>query len=228
MKKLINTTISIFFIAVFFVFTGCHKLIVGDGENVGQIYFKDSTATINFTEIEVKSDCNVYLSQDTFTEVKVCGYQNLVPFVNAYKDGNKYIIESHPDYVFDNNNIFVYITTPSYTKISLSSQSSIIGIDSIIGNIIEIENNSSGTISLFGDMNTVVAFSAGPGITRLCALKADTVTAVMLGSGVLSTNPINKLSAQIQGAGQVQYLGSPTISFTLTGTGSLLQALGCY
>ena len=50
---------------------------------------------------------------------------------------------------------------------------------------------------------------------------------VMLGSGILSTKPMSKLNAQIQSSGQIQYLGSPSISFSLTGSGSMLQALGC-
>lgn len=226
--KLSTCYIFLLGITATLLLSSCHNTLVGAGDIIEKVSYQDSTATINFTEIEVKADCNVYLSQDTFTEVTVSGYENLVPHVNSHKDGNKYIIELAADYVFDNSNIFISITTPLYTKISLSSQSSIVGIDSIVGNNIEIVNNSSGSISLFGDMNTVVAYSAGPGLTRLCALQADTVTAVMLGSGILSTKPINKLNAQIQGSGQVQYIGSPAITFSITGSGSLFQTLGCY
>jgi hypothetical protein len=50
----------------------------------------------------------------------------------------------------------------------------------------------------------------------------------MLGSGILSTKPMDKLNAQVQGSGQIQYVGSPILNFSITGTGSLLQTLGCY
>lgn len=208
--------------------TSCHNLIVGNGSIIEKKSFLDTTTELNFTEIVVNCDCNVYLNQDNYTEVKLQGYENLVPHVNANIAGNTCIIELTPDYVFDNNNIYVYITTPSYTKISLTSQSSITSTDSIIGEHLEVVNSSSGTISLFGDMSTVIASSGGPGITRLCSLSADTITAVMLGSGVLSTKPLNHLNAQVQGSGQIQYIGSPNLNFSITGTGSLLQALGCY
>lgn len=226
--KLSTHCIFLVIIIAILTLSSCHNTLVGAGDIIETISYQDTSAIVNFTEIEVKADCNVYLTQDNFTEVTVSGYENLVPNVNGHKDGNKYIIELAADYVFSNNNIFISITTPSYTKISLSSQSSIVGIDSIIGNSIEIENNSSGSISLFGDMNSIVAYSAGPGITRLCTLQADTVTAVMLGSGILSTKPTNKLNAQIQGSGQVQYIGNPSITFSITGSGSLFQTLGCY
>ncbi len=208
--------------------SSCHNLIVGAGDIIEKESYIDTTSTINFTEIEVRSDCNVYLKQDNYTEVIIQGYENLVPHVNSRLEGNTYIIELASDYVFDNNNIYIYITTPAYTKISLQSQSSITSIDSINGSHLEVVNNSSGTIALFGEMNTLVAHSAGPGVTRLCALSADTVTAVMLGSGILSTKPMDKLNAQVQGSGQIQYVGSPILNFSITGTGSLLQTLGCY
>lgn len=220
--------LGVIVLTVMFLLTSCHNLKTGAGDNIEMEAYMDSTATVNFTEIEVNADCNVYLSQDNFTRVTVSGYENLVPLVYCREEGNKYIVEIAPDYVFENSNIFVHITTPSYTKIILTSQSSIVSIDSINGNSIEVTNNSSGSISLFGEMNTVVAYSAGPGMTRLCALEADTVTAVLFGSGTLSTKPVNKLNAQVQGSGQIQYIGNPVINLTLTGTGGLLQTLGCY
>lgn len=210
------------------ILSGCHNLVEGRGDITQKMAYKDTTAVINFTEIEVRSDFNVYLNQDDYTEVRILGYENLVPLVHAYEDGNRYIIDLAEDVVFLNNNIYIYITSPAYTKIILNSQSSITSNDSILAPALEFQNNGSGTISVFGKTEVMTAYSGGSGITRLCALEADTVNVFMLGSGILSTKPMNKLNAQIQGSGQIQYIGSPSLSFTNSGSGSLLQTLGCY
>lgn len=213
---------------VLVLLTSCHNLVDGRGSIVESNTFFDTSSTVHFTEIEVNADCNVFLKQRDYSEVTIMGYENLVPYVHAYHTNNRYVIELTEDVVFLNNNIYIHITSPVYTKIILNSQSSIHSLDSINNPILDVTNNGSGTISLFGEANIVTAYSAGSGMTRLCALEADTVNAFMLGSGVLSTKPINKLNAQIQGSGQIQYIGSPTLNFTNSGSGSLLQTLGCY
>jgi hypothetical protein len=226
MNRTIRILVPFLFLSV--GLTSCHNLRVGQGDIIALISNVDSTSTINFTEIDVQTDCNVYLTQANYTSVKVTGYENLVPNVTPLHENNKLTILLSDGYVFDNNNINVYITSPSYTKISVNSSAIVNSIDSIVGNKIEIVNNSSGTISLFGDMNLVDAYSAGSGVTRLCGLQADTVNATMFGAGILSTKPLNKLNAQVPGSGQIQFVGNPIVSYTITGNGSIVQTLGCY
>jgi hypothetical protein len=226
MNRTIRILVPFLFLSVGLI--SCHNLRVGQGDIIALISNVDSTSTINFTEIDVQTDCNVYLTQANFTSVKVTGYENLVPNVTPLHENNKLTILLSDGYVFDNNNINVYITSPSYTKISVNSSAIVNSIDSIVGNKIEIVNNSSGTISLFGDMNLVDAYSAGSGVTRLCGLQADTVNATMFGAGILSTKPLNKLNAQVPGSGQIQFVGNPIVSYTITGNGSIVQTLGCY
>src|SRR5688572_30987158 len=210
------------------ILTSCHNVKIGDGDIIEYQNFTDSTSTLHFSEIIINTDCNVYLTQNNLTIVRVSGYENLVPYIKTDIDGNKLTVRLEDGVVFDNNNVKVYITTPTYTKISLNSSASIYSNDSIIGNKIDVVNNGSGTISLFGDMNLVDSYSAGSGVTRLCALEADTVNATMFGSGILSTKPLTRLNALVPGSGQIQYIGSPSISFSITGSGSISQTLGCY
>ena len=219
-----NYRFFIFMISVGLL-SSCHNLIVGRGNIIQNT---SNLASDPFTQVELNADFMVYLTEDTFYQVKVQGYENLVPYVDIKKGGGRITLGVAQDYVFDEDNIVVYVTAPSYTAIQLNSNGSIIANDSITSTTLEVTNNGSGAISLFGSAQLVTAYSAGSGITRLCALQADTVSAFMLGSGILSTKPINKLNAQISGSGQIQYIGSPAMSFSNTGTGGLLQTLGCY
>ena len=204
----------------------CHNFIEGAGDITPSTVNIPNSVPI--TEIELKSDFTVYLSRDTSCFITVQGYENLVSHVTVGGLSPKLEIGTEADYVLQNSNIVIYISAPNFTSIKLSSGGSIISTDSIISNTLEVTNNGTGTISLFGDANILNAYSASSGATRLCAFQADTVTAYMFGSGILSTKPIGKLNAQISGSGQIQYIGSPTLSFSITGTGSLLQTLGCY
>ncbi len=203
---------------------GCHNLITGSGNVVELVSYPNDP----ISKIELTSDFTVYLTEDTLYEIKVQGYENLVNRVTILEDNGKLTIGTQQDYILEENNIVVFITSPLFTEIKLTGSGSIISTDSITSNIIDVTNNGSGTISLFGDANIINAYAAGTGQTRLCALQADTVNAFMLGSGYLSTKPLNLLNAQVQGSGQIQYLGSPTLNFSITGSGSLLQTLGCY
>jgi hypothetical protein len=204
--------------------SSCHNLVIGAGDIVEEISYPDNPVS----KIELTGDFTVYLSEDTFYQIKVQGYENLVPHVTVVEEAGKLTLGVKQDYVLEGNNIIVWIKAPQYTQVKLSGSGSIVSVDSIITPNLEVVNNGSGTISLFGNANIVNAYSGGSGLTRLCALQADTVNAFMLGSGYLSTKPINKLNAQVQGSGQIQYIGSPVLSFSITGSGSLLQTLGCY
>ena len=226
MRLTIRISILSIFTAV--LLSSCHNVKIGDGDIIEYQNFTDSSAALHFSEIVINMDCNVYLKQDSLSIVRVSGYENLVPSVNAVVENNQLKLSLADGVVFDNNNIKVQVTSPLYTKIHLNSSASIYSNDSINGDKIEVVNNGSGTISIYGDMNLVDSYSAGSGVTRLCALQADTVNATMFGSGILSTKPLNRLNAQIIGSGQIQYVGSPSISFSLTGSGSILQILGCY
>jgi hypothetical protein len=210
-------------IAVLFL-SGCHNLVTGAGEVTEFIAYPDDP----ISKIELTSDFTVYLTEDTFYRMKVQGYENLIHHVTIIEENGKLTIGTQQDYILEENNIVVNITSPQFTEIKLTGSGSIISTDSITSNILEVTNNGSGTISIFGDANILNAYSAGTGQTRLCALQADTINAFMLGSGYLSTKPLNLLNAEVQGSGQIQYLGSPTLNFNITGSGSLLQTLGCY
>ncbi len=225
MKSIFN--IKTIWLLLLFVplLSSCHNLVVGKGDI---IEVTDTLTSDPFSEVELNSDFTVYLIEEPTYAVTIQGYENLVPHVEIEKGSNKITIGVAPDYVFDQNNIVVYVTAPNYSSIKLSSNGSIVANDSITSNLLEVTNNGSGTISLFGDATYLNAYSAGSGLTRLCAMEADTVNAFMLGSGILSTQPLGKLNAQISGSGQIQYVGSPTLNFSITGSGSLLQALGCY
>lgn len=207
-----------------FLLSSCHNLVVGAGE----IVEKTSQPNHPISKVELTSDFTVYLTQDTFYQIKVQGYENLVNHVAIMEEAGKLTIGTEKDYVLEQSNIVVHITSTNFTQIKLTGGGIIQSTDSLTTNTIEVTNNGSGTISLLGDANVVNAYSAGSGITRLCALQADTVNAFMLGSGYLSTKPLNKLNAQVQGSGQIQYWGTPTLSFSITGGGSLAQILGCY
>lgn len=204
--------------------SSCHNLVVGAGDIVEEISYPDNPVS----KIELTGDFTVYLTEDTFYQIKVQGYENLVPHVTIEEESGKLTLGVQQDYILEGNNIIVWIRSPQYTQIKLTGSGSIESIDSITAPNLEVVNNGSGTISLFDKANIVNAYSGGSGLTRLCALQADTVNAFMLGSGYLSTEPMNKLNAQVQGSGQIQYIGSPVLSFSITGSGSLLQTLGCY
>jgi hypothetical protein len=213
-----------FALGCIFLLSSCHNLVVGAGDIVEEISYPDNPVS----KIELTGDFTVYLAEDTFYQVKVQGYENLVPHVTIAEESGKLTLGVEQDYILEGSNIIVWIKAPQYTQVKLSGSGSIESVDSITSPNLEVVNNGSGTISLFGKSNILNAYSGGSGLTRLCALQADTVNAFMLGSGYLSTKPMNKLNAQVQGSGQIQYIGSPVVSFSITGSGSLLQTLGCY
>jgi hypothetical protein len=214
----------IFFLFVSSILSSCHNLVVGSGEIV------ERTAFGTFSGIELNSNFTVYISEDTACHIRIQGYENLVDHVSVVSNGTTGVLSigTEPDYVLEENNIVIYLSSPDYTYIRLNSGGSIISNDSITTTTLEVTNNGSGTVSLYGDADLLNIYSAGSGITRLCTMQADTVSAFMLGSGIVSTKPVNQLNAQIPGSGQIQYLGSPTLNFSITGSGSLFQTLGCY
>ena len=171
--KLKLNLLLLFGIGTTLFLNSCHNLVIGAGDIVEITAYPDNP----ISKIELTSDFTVYLTEDTFYQMKVQGYENLVPRVVIEEDAGKLTIRTAQDYIFEENNIVIHITSPNFTEIKLTGSGSIQSTDSITTTILEITNNGSGTISLFGDADIINAYSAGSGLTRLCAMQADTVNA---------------------------------------------------
>lgn len=89
---------------------------------------------------------------------------------------------------------------------------------------LEVLLSGAGTIKLSGQARSLNASSSGSGDLRAFGLEADNLWLRGSGSGRCEVNVRQRLKAQIEGSGEVDYRGYPEIEFSKHAAGRLVNA----
>lgn len=235
-----KSILSILFI-VTFASTSCDFV---HGERVrgnGDVKSEDRQAA-NFNSISSHGGYDVHLTQGSSFNVKVEAESNLLPYIETIVDGNELRIRTKEGYwLRSKKNMVVYVTAPSFTKVSTMGSGNIVS-ESKLNNTspIEMEVAGSGDIKvdinapevkaeLRGSGNIVVngetrAFTGsirGSGDIKASNLKAENVDVDIAGSGNADVFASVKLNVDVKGSGDVRYQGGANVSSDIKGSGSV-------
>jgi|SRR5579862_1817485 len=197
----------------------------------------------SFKNLEVSSTLNVYISQGEVRPIRIEGDENLLPYIEVEQDGDEVIIKSRDGYNLEGSSeLKVYVTAPSFHKISLSGAGDIIA-DSKITNPDNMEINLSGagdikmevdapkltadisgvgSIYLKGQTKDVDMNISGAGSAHCYDLLSENTKIEISGVGSADVYASVKLDAHVSGAGSVNYKGNATdVTQQVSGVGSV-------
>lgn len=89
----------------------------------------------------------------------------------------------------------------------------------ISGGALTVENDGSTDIEMAGDTGRLTLTLNGSGNFEGSALRAETVTAVLSGSGDAVVAVSDRLEAELSGSGDLEYLGDPQVEQSASGSG---------
>lgn len=203
-----------------------------------------------FTEISLKCDAKLILTQDNVQSVTVKAKEETISKLIVEVSNRKLLIR-YPGNVWFNSGwspgeVLVTVSMPQIDALSQSGSGSIIAEQLITSRILELYVGGSGFIRL-NDVKTEKISStlsgsgklqiegegvvpelklivSGSGDVNTSGLEAKNVNVVISGSGSCSVNATEKLLCKIAGSGSVTYIGNPTIESTIVGSGKIKEA----
>lgn len=215
-------------------------------KSTGDIAFEFRTLAA-FDTIETRDNVNVFLTTDTFFEVKVEAGENLIPLIKTEIKDNKLI-------VYNDNKcnwvrsfsvpINVHVTMPSPGGIINESTANIKSINAIKDRTLLIKMNNSGDVDLQldiphllgnlsasqgnlylkGTCNLFEVFYLGTSIINCTDLAIDKAYIQTTGTGDFHLNVSNEIGANIGWIGNIYYTGSAVVAYAnYTSTGRIIK-----
>jgi hypothetical protein len=217
-----NTKIKLFVFTAFIlaIFNSCYEGVVIEGNNETT---QEIRSLPNFTEVTSSGSFNIYYAHGDSTSVKIEAESNLIPYIEtAVFDDRLDIRFAFHVNVHHNQEIDIYVTSPSISKIHLSGSGKI-EADSVSANSLELNVSGSGNIqSNFYGRNFSSSIS-GSGVMNIMA-DCDTAETDVSGSGHINLEAfgckITKVT--ISGSGKAELTGSSDkATFKILGSGKI-------
>jgi len=185
------------------IFTGCESVrcIKGNGDLV-----TDNVEVEGFTQVSSAVSFDVFLEQDTLTEVIIQADDNLIPYIKAEVAGGELLISTANDRCLrSRNDIRIFVKTPDIDRIILDGSGDII-VDDLSTVDLKLENRGSGLLTLSDVyVDDIIIDVMGSGDIIMATLDAISIDALVGGSGDLDLGigAANLATYVIEGSGDI-------------------------
>ena len=224
-------------------FTSCKKGGVfcykGDGNIV-----KEERVHTSFDEISLELAGDVYLKQGADFKVEIEASKNLIEVIETKVKGDVLKIDTKKNKcIKGNSDIKFYITMPEIRGISISGSGDVIAREEMDLDDLDISISGSGDIRIDSlRVNDISTSISGSGDVRLTTLDTANYQYISIsgsgevsafdapvkesdirisGSGGCKVHAIDRLNIKISGSGDVVYKGTPSITQTTSGSGTI-------
>lgn len=195
-----------------------------------------------FDEIESSGCFNVFITQDSVSEIIVEAEENLQPYIETKIAGNKLIIKTMRDKNLRNTRpINVYVRSEQIYQVTLSG-SGYIKVNDFNSGYLTLDISGSGEIDATGTTTTINANISGSGDILLSGnagnsdykisgsgdirsynLNQNSCNVNISGSGNCFVFVNDKLDVKISGSGDVNYIGNPSVVANISGSGNVIS-----
>jgi len=224
-------------LAAIILFAGSQLLIAQTSQN---------RSVSAFTEISLKIDANIHLTQGNTQSVEVKGNGETLNRLITEVNDRKLVIKYPSDTWFKKWNpgrVDIYVTIPQIDALTISGSGSIeskekinsrilslilsgsgdINLPDLIAEKVSVALSGSGNVKLSGDATAAelkVAIS-GSGNVKATDFPANDVSVKIGGSGNSWVNSVKNLVVKLAGSGNVVYKGNPLVDSTILGSGNV-------
>ena len=173
-----------------------------------------------FTEVAAAGAYQVNVTVGPDTSVEVVGDDNIVPLVETEVTGDRLDIRTEAN-IFPKLDLVVNVTTPTLRRVG-SAGAVDIGVDGLEGDEFALDASGASDVRLVGEVGTAELALSGAGTVDAAGLKAQTVRVQLSGAGSADVHAIERLVADVSGAGSVRYDGDPVeVEKHVSGAGSV-------
>jgi hypothetical protein len=196
----------------------------------------------DFNGVEVSGPLKVFISQESVPSLKIEGDENLLEYVEIYKNGDELEIRTRRGYNLRSRaGIKVYVTAPSFDKLAVTGSGElktqtkisngknmdvdVTGSGDMILNIdapsIKTNITGSGNIIINGGTRSFSTEVTGSGEVHAFDLLSESTDVEISGSGDVEVFASKQLKIHISGSGDVKYKGNPSVNQSINGSGNV-------
>lgn len=240
MKKVLLITFVVLILAVGVAVYGGYKAvqhIIASGGCVGCVQVNNGGPTIqgsgniktetrnvgDFGAIRLTSPAKVIITGAAANSVTVTADDNLLPlFISEVKDGTLSLSYAK-DKSFQTKNFPVYHVGVANLRELQVAGSGDVKTSKLDSNTLSVVVTGSSDVSLAGRAEDLTVSASGSSSINAGELRAKTAKVVVRGSSDVTVNASDTLDAQVNGSGSLIYLGTPKLTKSVSGTGSIKQ-----
>jgi hypothetical protein len=211
-------------------FTACNEPIIGTGTPVSEIRKTDK---FNAVICDLAGNVNIVCAPDTTTTVSITAQPNLLPLLECLVEKDELLVRfKRGTNITSADPVNVTIAVPTLKSLKmLGSGNGVISGKLITPSLLcammgsgditvngatigklRADITGSGEIKLLNTTNQKAEYAIkGSGKISAFAAPTDTVKAIVAGSGDINCMAIKILDAEINGSGNIDYLGKPTV-----------------
>jgi len=195
-----------------------HEVIVGSGHIVTETLKISGVSSVNFTTAG-----KVTIKQTGREHLTITGDDNLLPLMDAkVNDGTLTLGAARKNVSIQpsNKGIEFVIEVKSLGHFDLRGAGDVQFMD-FSGKELTINLMGAGNVTLGGKSSKLHLILAGAGDIRAESLTAKDAVVELRGAGNVTINATATLEANVRGAGNIEYIGSPKVKKTENGVGEV-------
>lgn len=173
----------------------------------------------SFSEIDLSGSGTVLVSMTGTESLKVEAEDNIVPLLTTeVRDGR--LVLGAKQSISPTRDIVYTVTVINLEAVTVSGSGSVMAVD-VVANGFEVDISGSGTVTAEGVSEHLDLSISGSGVFKGEGFVSATGTVSVSGSGEALVNVIDDLDVDISGSGTVGYIGDPTVSTSISGSGEI-------
>jgi len=174
----------------------------------------------NFEKIVINGRYNVMITAGKNQRLTVTADSNFLPLIQTVVKDNELVISNKDNEMLVSKNApAINIRVPKLTSISTNGNIKL-QAGEIKANDFKLKTTGASNVKLSGKVSEVDVKSFGASVVNALGLTAQSANINVEGASTVKVNA-PKLEIKINGAGQVDYVGNPTITQQVKGIGKI-------
>lgn len=175
----------------------------------------------SFRAVEVRAGAEVVLHLGQVPQAIIRADDNIAPLISMEVRGGTLVISAEKSFS-TRQPVEIEIKAPQIASVTAEGSGDV-AIDSINTSALDLTIAGSGDLDAEGQVGQLAAVVTGSGSLGLGDLKAQSVRITIDGSGDAVVSASDELIAEINGSGNITYLGQPKeIKKTINGAGEIV------
>lgn len=184
----------------------------------------DTREVSDFSKVRLTGSGDVIITKGAKREVRVEADDNVIEDVRTEVGGNGTLTLGMKKGSWNNVHLKFTIVNPTLEGVEISGSGSVNVESDFDAKRMESGISGSGSVRFKGGKTARHEIQiSGSGNVMADGLEADDVTVQISGSGSANVHAKKTLDARISGSGDVYYKGSPSITQSIRGSGSLVK-----
>ena len=203
------------------VLTGLMFVVLGCATERGSGTMAGATRDVSdFNEVTLDGVGNLTIRQTGSESLTIEAEDNLLPEISTEVEGNRLTIETEYDMPAPTQPINYELTVRDLSALELPVAANVDASD-ISADSLDVNISGAGDMKIAGEADSQAVDISGSGRYQAEDLESEEAEIDISGSGEAVVRVSDHLHVEVSGSGSVEYIGNPTVSRDITGSGEV-------